>query len=305
MTAEMKDVLDEMWKYSQTYCITSISDNIQSSAPVWYVMDEVGSAIGHSSTPNFACQPFYLHEKRLTLNIIWPLKDIEFGEEITRMFIQKPCHGESFANFDARVNTLIKNHEHSTFNCFEEEATNLFEFNELIDSSEAMKEQAIQPIGTCSIGYVSFNEVIAQKKTFFCDYINNADFAKISMLFGCNVTSDVKSADYVLSRSQLSGVSNQSMVNHFIGEKSLVNKLLFNAIAGKRCANFSWYHRIYDLRTEISKILLESTGSHYNQMWVLRTDDSEKFNICPVLTSDTLRIIRLVESGLTVATKCK
>lgn len=300
MIAETKDVLDEMWKYSQTYSIASISDNTQSSAPVWYIMDEVGSAIGHSSTPNFACQPFYLHDKRLAVSLIWPLKDVEPGEAITRMFIQNPCHGESFTNFDARVNILLKNLEHS-----EDGAPNWLEFDKSFESLDVMTEQAIRPIGTYSIEYISFNEAITQKKTFFCDFINNADFAKISLLFGCNVTSDVTNADYVLSTNQLSNVSNQSMVNHFIGEESLVNKLLFNTIAGRRCANFSWYHRIYDIRNDIAKILLESNGSHYSQMWVLRADDSEKLNIRPVLTSDTLRIIRLVESGLTVATKCK
>lgn len=47
--------------------------------PLWYIMDEVGSRVNHSDTPNFEFKPFYFMEQDITFTIIFPLQDLENG----------------------------------------------------------------------------------------------------------------------------------------------------------------------------------------------------------------------------------
>ncbi|GJQ76107.1 hypothetical protein Trydic_g1856 [Trypoxylus dichotomus] len=62
-------ILDEMWKYTNSYSIGN-AENIEERLPVWYIMDEVGSAIQYSDKPNF-------HEQeRIVYSLPW--KEMSF-----------------------------------------------------------------------------------------------------------------------------------------------------------------------------------------------------------------------------------
>lgn len=51
-------------------------------------MDEVGSALGHSETPNCICAPFiYVGRGTVSYSIIFPIQDIPKGGMLTRDFI--------------------------------------------------------------------------------------------------------------------------------------------------------------------------------------------------------------------------
>jgi len=85
-------VWNRMWKYNQTYKVMDSTGSDQSS--VWYVMDEVGSGIQHSENPNFRCQPFlYLSDpakglqSAIAFSLLWPMKDVKEGDEVTRDYI--------------------------------------------------------------------------------------------------------------------------------------------------------------------------------------------------------------------------
>jgi len=58
--------------------------------PLWYIMDEVGSRVHHSDTPNFEFKAFYYMEQDITFTIIFPLQDLEngskFGNELNIVF---------------------------------------------------------------------------------------------------------------------------------------------------------------------------------------------------------------------------
>ena len=306
LMTEAKSVLDEMWKYSQTYCVASLADEALRSTPVWYIMDEVGSAMGHSSTPNFACKPLFLFDKGLVVSVIWPLRDIEPGDTISRMFIQTPCPGESYGNFSTRTNVLVKGIELFECNSSHDDSSHLIDGDQPINDSTLLTKQPIRPKGLGNVELVCFKgEALIHKKTFFCDFIDYADFAHIASALGCNITNELSSADVILSKSWLRNVSDQCMVNHFTGEEDLFNKRHLFTIIGEQCATCPWYPKVYSLYTEVSKILIESKSRNFNQLWVLRSDDSEELNCRPVLTSDYIRITKLIESGFSVASKCK
>lgn len=50
-------------------------------------MDEVGSAVQHSEEPNFACQPFFFIPLGIGFSLMWPLRDLEKGDVVTRNFL--------------------------------------------------------------------------------------------------------------------------------------------------------------------------------------------------------------------------
>lgn len=86
------EVFTNLWRYMGSY---KLGDQ-----HMWYVMDEIGSAIGHSSEPGVICVPF-IHIQRNPIphaesstqpqltpySIMWVCKDLEEGENMERDFL--------------------------------------------------------------------------------------------------------------------------------------------------------------------------------------------------------------------------
>ncbi|KAL1114831.1 hypothetical protein AAG570_007655 [Ranatra chinensis] len=62
-------------------------DNIEKQMPLWYVMDEFGCAIRHSDEPNFRTVPFIYVPTGVSYTLLFPVKDVANGEEVTRDFV--------------------------------------------------------------------------------------------------------------------------------------------------------------------------------------------------------------------------
>ncbi|CAN2387258.1 Tubulin--tyrosine ligase-like protein 12 [Pristimantis euphronides] len=75
-------VLKEMWKYNQTYQLSQ--GTAEEKVPVWYIMDEFGSRIQHSDEPTFGTAPLYYIPQQLTYSLLWPLREMSNGEEVSR-----------------------------------------------------------------------------------------------------------------------------------------------------------------------------------------------------------------------------
>uniref|UniRef100_A0A2K5ID21 Tubulin--tyrosine ligase-like protein 12 SET-like domain-containing protein n=1 Tax=Colobus angolensis palliatus TaxID=336983 RepID=A0A2K5ID21_COLAP len=77
-------VLEEMWKFNQTYQLAH--GTAEEKMPVWYIMDEFGSRIQHADVPSFATAPFFYMPQQVAYTLLWPLRDLDTGEEVTRDF---------------------------------------------------------------------------------------------------------------------------------------------------------------------------------------------------------------------------
>ncbi|XP_077091081.1 tubulin--tyrosine ligase-like protein 12 [Siphateles boraxobius] len=84
-------VLDNMWKYNQTYHLSQGS--AEEKVPVWYIMDEFGSRVQHSSQPTCCLAPLFYSPQQIAYSVLWPLQDLENGDEVTRDF----AYGEADA----------------------------------------------------------------------------------------------------------------------------------------------------------------------------------------------------------------
>nr|AAO13468.1 Hypothetical protein [Oryza sativa Japonica Group] len=83
-------VIGAMWLYLMTYRLAD-EEKIDET-PVWYVMDELGSAMRHSDDANFRIAPFlFMPDGKLasaiSYTILWPVHDVHTGEECTRDFL--------------------------------------------------------------------------------------------------------------------------------------------------------------------------------------------------------------------------
>ncbi|XP_027007531.2 tubulin--tyrosine ligase-like protein 12 [Tachysurus fulvidraco] len=81
-------VLDNMWKFNQTYQLSQGS--AEEKVPVWYIMDEFGSHVQHSSQPSCCMAPLFYAPQQIAYSVLWTLQDLENGDEVTRDY----CYGE-------------------------------------------------------------------------------------------------------------------------------------------------------------------------------------------------------------------
>lgn len=79
-------ILKEMWRYNQAFSLSN--GTIEDRMPFWYIMDELGSAINHSDNPNFRTVPFLHLTEGITYTLLFPIKDVQYREEVTRNFVE-------------------------------------------------------------------------------------------------------------------------------------------------------------------------------------------------------------------------
>uniref|UniRef100_A0A0K8W362 Tubulin--tyrosine ligase-like protein 12 n=1 Tax=Bactrocera latifrons TaxID=174628 RepID=A0A0K8W362_BACLA len=81
-------VLVKMWRYCFSYTIASNGLSDEERLPIWYVMDEVGSAVSHSDDPNFRVVPFLYLNNQTTYSLLFPIRDCDYEEYVTRDFVE-------------------------------------------------------------------------------------------------------------------------------------------------------------------------------------------------------------------------
>lgn len=83
---DVDKVIVNIWRYSNFYSLNA--EQIEESLPLWYVNDEVGSAVMHSFENNFRMIPFIHLPDQVTYSLLFPIKDVSEGEQITRNYAE-------------------------------------------------------------------------------------------------------------------------------------------------------------------------------------------------------------------------
>ncbi|GBP70055.1 Tubulin--tyrosine ligase-like protein 12 [Eumeta japonica] len=81
-------ICKDIWRYTQTYNFGGPDFSPEERVPMWYVLDEVGTAITHSDKPNFRTVPFYHAPEQLAYTLLFPIDVISEGDVITRDFVE-------------------------------------------------------------------------------------------------------------------------------------------------------------------------------------------------------------------------
>lgn len=82
----VEEVCRVMWKYLRTY--SRVISPEDPPVTFWYVMDEFGSTIQHSSSPNFRAVPFFYHADSTAYTLLFPVKNVEENEQVLIDYVE-------------------------------------------------------------------------------------------------------------------------------------------------------------------------------------------------------------------------
>ncbi|KAH7460844.1 Tubulin--tyrosine ligase-like protein 12 [Phytophthora ramorum] len=75
-------VADRVWRFANTYRLGNLKP--EEASAIWYVMDEVGSAIEHGDEPNVRMAPFYFGNTQCAFSLVWTVQPVESGDFLSR-----------------------------------------------------------------------------------------------------------------------------------------------------------------------------------------------------------------------------
>ncbi|XP_057857600.2 uncharacterized protein LOC131066778 isoform X2 [Cryptomeria japonica] len=289
-------ILRAMWIYVMTYRLAD--EEKLDETPVWYVMDELGSAMRHSDVPNFKIAPFlFMPDGKITsaisYSVMWPNNDVHKGEECTRDYLpgigeDKQRSSRLTAWFHTPENYFIRMHEqyyhklHST----------AFKHPVYRDS----QTQSIRPNDGRPLLVYTDNAQVEE-------YLNRPEFA---------LTDDAKKADIVWTSMQIdeelkkiAGLNDHQYINQFPFEACIVMKHHLAQTIQQAHGDPEWFQITYNLETQLSELIgdyLVRDKEGQNNLWILKPWNMAR-TIDTTVTGYLPAIIRLMETGPKICQK--
>ncbi|KAL3635228.1 hypothetical protein CASFOL_019775 [Castilleja foliolosa] len=288
-------VVSAMWLYLMTYRLADEEKVDETS--VWYVMDELGSALRHSDEANFRVSPFlYMPEGKLesavSYSILWPTKDVWKDDECTRDYLfgigeDRQRSARLTAWFHTPQNYFIKEYE---------------KYNMKLHSKK-FSPQPVMPSATNNLLHSDGSVLhvytdIPQVEEF----LNRPEFV---------LTTELKNADIVWTSAQVDeemkkAVGNdQQYTNQFPFEACLVMKHHLAETVQKAHGAPMWLQPTYNLETH----LVQLVGDYYTRdsdggdnLWILKPWNMAR-SIDTTVTQSLSAIIRLMETGPKICQK--
>ena len=159
-------VLNEMWRYNQFF--SQSTGSIEDKMPIWYIMDEVGSAINHSDHPDFRTVPFLYLPDNVTYTLLFPIENVDSKKEVTRDFVEGQTNNkknrkalllpwvetsfikEDFLQVEPDENYFLTGHIHESLpkivdiKCREHDGTKLKVFSQYACVNEYLNDSAFE-----------------------------------------------------------------------------------------------------------------------------------------------------------------
>lgn len=298
---KMYQVLDSMWYYNQTYqAVTQESDKRK---PVWYVMDELGSAIVHSIQPNVKCSPFAFAGTGVFYSLLWPVTDLKPGDMCTRNFCPPLSMAETELQREAR---LLACNSSLPESCPRNFVVELAKF-----PTVEKENNVVINVNSLTAKKEKVNCVHSKGKKlnlkFFVEQ-NGREKRPVLRDLGCTLVGSSTEAEAVwLERWITPGQSIQgdARVNRLGGEEHLLHRQLLSTHVQRVWGNVPWFPISYDLSTHLAALCAEHYFCGISSYWILRAADPSTLSIRPIVTSDLRRVIRCTEIGHLVASHCK
>ncbi|XP_055549385.1 tubulin--tyrosine ligase-like protein 12 [Wyeomyia smithii] len=84
----ISNILNDIWKWCCMNSLNAEGLSVENKMPIWYVMDELGSGILHSDTPNCRVVPFIHVPEQMTYSLLFPIKNFQEGDQLYRDFVE-------------------------------------------------------------------------------------------------------------------------------------------------------------------------------------------------------------------------
>lgn len=289
-------VINAMWLYLMTYRLAD-EEKIDETS-VWYVMDELGSALRHSDKPNFRVSPFlYMPEGNLasavSYSILWPIDDVREGDECTRDYLfgigeEKQRSARLTAWFHTPRNYFIKEYEK-----YKNKLQSVKIASPIQGSS--ITSSLCRSDGSALRVYADIPQVE--------EYLTRPEFV---------ITTEPKDADIIWTSMQIdeetkkaAGINDEQYINQFPFEACLVMKHHLAETIQKAHGLVEWFQPTYNLETQLSQLI---GGFHLRErekldnLWILKPWNMAR-TIDTTITSNLSAIIRLMETGPKICQK--
>lgn len=299
------NVSKNVWRYAHTYAIGGDDFSVEDRVPVWYVLDELGSAVNHSNTPNFRAVPFIHVPEQMTYTLLFPVENIEEGDRITRNFVEG-----AFSDPRQRDAMLIpwQHYDHS-FEDFtlEEPDRNYFLEGHIVETFpdlEVLKNRQ-RPTGKLKV----FSEY-----TFVNDYLSAPEF---EIVHNENDADILWYLNHYKSFERLSKKYPNKYINQFPFEYVITIKDLL-AIVARRCSEKYqtmhshkletyplWLPTTYNMKTELTKLVscyTQRKNAGLDNYWICKPYNLAR-GLDTYITDNLCFLCRLPGSGPKIAQK--
>ncbi|KAG6431653.1 hypothetical protein SASPL_109735 [Salvia splendens] len=289
-------VINAMWLYLMTYRLAD-EEKIDETS-VWYVMDELGSALRHSDEANFRVSPFlYMPDGKLesavSYSVLWPTKTVQQGDECTRDYLfgireERQRSARLTAWFHTPQNYFIREYEKF-----------YMELNSRRCSPVPAKASATNSLLHGDRRVLKVYTDLPQVEEF----LTRPEFT---------ITSEPKDADIIWTSLQVDeemkkavGLNDQQYINQFPFEACLVMKHHLAETVQKAHGAPQWLQPTYNLETHLAQLI----GDCYTRerdgvdnLWILKPWNMAR-TIDTTVTQNLSQIIRLMETGPKICQK--
>ena len=299
ISKNVDNVYREMWKYNQTYS-PSFGD-VEDRIPLWYIMDELGSAIEHSHEPNFRTVPFFYINGQITYSLLFPIKDVCLNEKVTRDYLEGPFSNNqnlrkalsipwlpsSFLDVDFEMTEPDKNYF---------ESKNSKEILPIIESPLALDTTRVLKV------YSEYSYINQYLRSSDFEIVNTPSEADVLWLL-----------THIKDYKSYSENEPNKLLNQFPYESLITMKNLLSVICRRKQVqgldkfsdNPPWYPVSYDLDGEINKFVSyyqnqEKNGN--NNLWICKPWNLAR-GLDITITDNLNCILRLPSTGPKLAQK--
>lgn len=289
-------VLNAMWFYLMSYRLAD-EEKIDETS-IWYVMDELGSALRHSDEPNSRVAPFLFMpdgnmSSAVSYSILWPIHDVQKGDECTRDFLYGI--GE-----DKQRSARLTAWFHTPENYF------IHEYEKHRSILQSMKLPSIE---MKSFATSRLNRDDGSVLRVYTDnpqveeFLTRPEFAMIS---------EPKDADIIWTSAQIdeemkkaAGITDRQYINQFPFEACLVMKHHLAETIKKAQGSPEWIQPTYNLETHLSQLIGDYNvrkRDELNNLWILKPWNMAR-TIDTTVIDNLSAIIRLMETGPKICQK--
>nr|ATB19768.1 putative tubulin-tyrosine ligase [Juniperus scopulorum] len=289
-------ILRAMWIYLMTYRLAD--EEKLDETPVWYMMDELGSALRHSDVPNFKIAPFlFMPDGKITsaisYSVMWPNNDVHKGEECTRDYL--PGIGEDKQR-SSRLTAWFHTPEYYFIQMHDQYYHKLHSTTFRHPVRRDSQTQSIHPNDGRPLLVYTDNVQVEE-------FLNRPEFV---------LTDDAKKADVVWTSMQIdeefkkiAGLKDHQYVNQFPFEACIVMKHHLAQTIQQAHGDPQWFQITYNLETQLSELIgdyLVRDKEGQNNLWILKPWNMAR-TIDTTVTGYLPTIIRLMETGPKICQK--
>ncbi|XP_051166610.1 tubulin--tyrosine ligase-like protein 12 [Leptopilina boulardi] len=293
-------ILTEMWRYNNFFTLHTNSTKIEDAMPFWCIMDEVGSSINHSDEPNFRIVPFYHASENMNYTLLFPIKNVKSGDEVTRNFIE----GQTNDADKHRALLLPWRDDNFLEENFEqtEPDENYFLSSRI---AETLPEKIIENISHNKLKVYSEYDIV-------CKFLNDPSFEIVDNEEEANV---LWLLGHIKNYRELSVERPHLFLNQFPFEFVLTIKDLLSIVCRRKAEGQynketletfpKWLPTTFNLSTELVKFVAYYQNREAKQLenhWICKPWNLAR-GLDTYVTKDLFHILRLPATGPKIAQK--